>query len=268
MAALQTSSALKYILATFLYFASIFGVIYGANMKLFNFLTDTSVVVLLCIAFTGAYMKITSMLLNQMSFLTMSIMFLAIFLSSIVFYGFFMGGFFTQQDNTKLSVLVPGIMDLNTKNPQIDATRLAVPNSRKYTYSFAFSLNLQNITQKKYLFKRLLNNNLINIGFGINNNTLFLDYATQDNVQHIINIDYTVTNSNYVPCTIIVDENIITVYVNKQLRISQKIDNLATPSFNYPIVFEQMDAHLANFSYASGVIEPSAPMWTMLLKNL
>ena len=149
--------------------------------------------------------------------------------------------------------------------------KIKIPSSDKYTYSFSVYVKdaAKDVSDasKKYLFYRkdVAGANIKNIGLRLGKasatsdfQTLYLDYATTNNVSLTETITSNFPIDKWTEIHISVDKTIVNIYIDGiKLTKQFNIPNLKSPSATMLIEFGNMPAYLANFSHSPTVIEPT-----------
>jgi hypothetical protein len=181
-----------------------------------------------------------------------------------------------------LNVLLPQIdLSKNVVNNKtiIDADKIKLPESDKYTYSFSIYVKEFADADAKdpYIFYRNESTDPIstnkNIGLKLgkstataNYDTLYLEYGTGTGTGTATLAKMPI--NQWTTVTIAVNDKYVNVYVSgNKLTKQLTIDNLKTPAIDSPIQFGNMPVYLANFSHSPSVIEPSPSFVEYLLKT-
>lgn len=159
-------------------------------------------------------------------------------------------------------------LDLSTNvepnKTTINANKMKMPVSDKYTYSFSVYITEFTTATDPYLFFRNTSEMITDKNIGVKLvkdasgifNTLYLDYCTEFNTG--TSKLATLQVGRWTTVIIAVNGKYVNVYVGgNKLTQQLTIDNLKIPSKFEPIQFGNMPAYLANFSHSPSVIEPS-----------
>lgn len=159
----------------------------------------------------------------------------------------------------------------------IDFTKIKLPESDKYTYSFSIKVEeFKDLlsSQNSYIFYRneSLKSTIKNIGLKLAKSTteiydtMQLEYVTSaGNVTQDL---ATIPIGQWTQIVFAVNGNCVNVFVGgNKLTKQLTINNLKIPSIDAPIQFGNMPAYLADFSYSPSVIEPSPSFFDYFTKT-
>ena len=167
----------------------------------------------------------------------------------------------------RLNALLPKLNLSTNVEPNktiINAKKMNLPVSDKYTYSFSVYIKEFTSATDPYIFFRNTSEMITDKNIGVKLakdasgifNTLYLDYCTELNTG--TSKLATLPVGQWTTVIITVNGKYVNVYVGgNKLTLQLTIDNLKIPSKFEPIQFGNMPVYLANFDHSPSAIEPS-----------
>jgi hypothetical protein len=168
-----------------------------------------------------------------------------------------------------------------TNKTTVNANKMKLPDSDKYTYSFSIYVKEFATATDPYIFYRnespdpTSTNKNIGLKLGkstatatANYDTMQLEYVTGTSTSTSTATLAKMPIGEWTTVTIAVNDKYVNVYVGgNKLTKQLTIVNLKTPSKDAPIQFGNMPVYLANFSHSPSVIEPSSSFVEYLSKT-